>query len=181
MGTLGKMMLAVMAAGLAYAAAAADVYRCVDAQGRMAFRDKACSRKEKQTRLGGAPGNFAGCYQVDDELEWEGGGGSWRVSIDFDDGAYVLRDMRPVDNGKEGEPQSANLPLHRATPEELEAAGKQLLRKVTSGLVLELPDTDPGAPHKVTGLFNAWDANGELQLIFYLPFVNGYARRVACP
>ena len=180
MGTFGRTIAAI-AACLACAGASAAVYRCVDGQGRMAFRDKPCSGKEQQTRLSGAPGNFAGCYQVDDELEWEGGGGSWRVSIDFEDGRYLFREMAPIENGKEGEAQSANVPLHRATPDELEAAGKQLLRKVTSGIVLELPDSDPGAPHKVMGLFNAWDATGQLQLIAYLPFVNGYARPLACP
>ena len=178
---MGKLLTTIVAC-LACAGASAGVYRCVDADGRMAFRDKPCASQERQTRLvAGAPGNFAGCYQVDDSLEWEGGGGSWRIEIDFDEGAYLFREMAAVENGKEQEPQAANVPLHRASPEELDAATNEMSRKVTSGIVLELPDTDPAAPHKVMGLFNAWDANGQLQLVAYLPFVNGAARRVACP
>lgn len=170
-------MLLIAASCLAVGSAGAAIYRCVD-HGRTSFRDKPCSGKEQQTRLGAGQAVYAGCYQLEDSSAWEGGAGAWRFEIAFTDGNYVFKDVSEVKDGAAQEPQAANVPMHRASPEELEAAAQQLTLKVTSGIVLELPDS---SAKRAMGLFNAWDASGRLQLVAYLPFANGLVRRVACP
>jgi hypothetical protein len=151
----------------------AGIYRCT-ANGRTTFRDKPCDASEKQSVISQDNSRFAGCFGVDDSLAWEGGGGSWVLRVDHTDAGYVLRDFTAKGSGKL---QAANVPMHRATPDELDRASQLLRFRTTSGVVAELPERG-GTPN---GLFHIWDADGNVRLVAAMPFVNGFAVRGACP
>ena len=153
----------------------AEIYRCTR-DGRTGFSDKPCAHTEKQTRIGGMEGAMAGCYEIDDVPEWEGGSGAWRIRIASDGEGYELREYSNLAAGDNAPREAANVPLRRATPQELETIASRTRLRVSSGMVLGASDA-PG----VSGLFNAWDSDGRVRVVGFFAFVNGYARRSACP
>ena len=164
--------------------ASADIFRCSDGDG-VSFRDKPCSGKQKQAKIGAAKAPYAGCFQVEHSARWEGGSGAgtWRIQVAPADTGYLFKETIAIVDGQPQAPEAANVPMHNANPDEVEAAAQQLAMKVTSGMVLELPETAQrkDGPRRVYGMFNAWDADGRLRFVAYLPFVNGYLQRIACP
>ena len=154
--------------------AEAAIYRCTQ-EGRVTYRDRACEPSEKQERLDQGP--LAGCFEIEDVREWEGGSGTWMVRLAADGENYILREYFSVDDpaSRKEDPESAS--LRRATLEELDAVALQYHLKVTSGFVVDVPGAGP-AP---MGMFNTWDAAGDLKLVGLFLFVNGLARRATCP
>jgi len=151
----------------------AAIYRCTD-KGRTSFRDRPCAPSERQVRLDQGP--LAGCHEIEDVTEWQGGSGTWVVRIASTGDTYELREYFSAEDpgSRQSEPES--VPLRRATLEELDAVAQQFRLNVTGGYVVdgvENPST--------TGLFNTWDANGVLQVVGLFSFANGPARRVTCP
>jgi hypothetical protein len=151
--------------------AGATIYRCT-VKGKVSYRDVPCGSKEKQTRLG--QGELAGCYQIDDIGEWDGGSGRWVIRIAADGETYQLREYFPADEPSARQTDPASVAMRRATLDELDAVALQYHVKATSGFVLDAPGTG------IMGLFNIWDHDGQVQLIGLFAFANGQAERVAC-
>ena len=168
MAAHGLLAVAVLAAFGADAA----IYRCSGKGRTTVFSDKPCPADQKQKRVGQG-GDLAGCFEIEDVAEWEGGSGRWILRIAADGEAYQLREYFAVDNPDE-RPQSIT-PLRRATLDEIDAVALRFGLKVTGGYVVDAPDA--GA----TGVFNTWNHDGEMQVVGLFPFANGIARRVTCP
>jgi hypothetical protein len=160
------------AAVLCSTSADAAIYRCSGKGRTTVFSDKPCPADRKQTRLGQG-GDLAGCFEIEDVGEWEGGSGHWIVRIAADGQSYQLREYFAVDTP--GERPTASTPLRRATLDEIDAVALQYRLKVTGGYVVDAP----GAGN--TGVFNTWNHDGEMQVVGLFPFANGIARRVTCP
>jgi hypothetical protein len=164
-----SVLLALLPAGTSRAA----IYRCTD-QGRVAYRDRPCAATEQQTRIG--KGDLAGCYEIDDLPEWEGGAGRWTLRIAADGDGYQLREYFASDDAAARPRDQAAVPMRRARLEEIEAVARRFQLKVAGGYVLDAPEA-PG----ISGVFNTWDFAGAAQLVGVFPFVNGLATRVTCP
>jgi len=155
--------------------AGAEIYRCTK-NGHTSFRDQPCGHTEKQARIGGMEGALAGCYEIEDVDSWDGGSGAWRIRIASNNGGYELLEYSDIGTGEGATREAANAPMRRATPEDLEMVAQRTKLRVTSGLVLS-----GAADAPVSGLFNAWDTDGQVRTVGMFAFVNGYARRAACP
>lgn len=182
LGRWARHVARVSVLALGCADAQAEIYRCV-AKGRTSFRDKPCHASEKQSVILPEASRYAGCFAVEDSPAWEGGAGSWLLRLEHVGTGYVLREFRAVPGGKV---EIANVPLHRASPEELGRATQFLRLQSSSGIVLELPPADPGssvaaADTGPNGLFHIWDNAGQVRLVAVLPFANGFAQKVGCP
>jgi len=172
-GGLAGVALAVAGSLLFVGGADAAIYRCTD-KGRTSFRDRPCAPSERQVRLDQGP--LAGCHEIEDVTEWPGGSGTWVVRIAADGDGYQLREHFSAQDPDSRQAEPENVPLRRATLEEIDAVAQQFRLKVASGYVVdgvENPST--------TGLFNTWNATGELQVVGLFSFANGQAKRVTCP
>lgn len=160
------------AALLAAPGADAAIYQCTGKGSTTIFSDKPCPANRKQTRIGPG-GDLAGCFEIEDVGEWEGGSGRWVVRIAVDGESYQLREYFAADNP--GERRAESTPLRRATLEEIDRVALQYRLKVTGGYVLD------GGTAGASGVFNTWNHDGEMQVVGLFPFANGIARRVTCP
>lgn len=173
-GGRARGAIALLVAWLLAGSADAAIYRCTS-KGRVAYRDRPCGSSEKQTRIG--QGALAGCHEIEDVSEWEGGSGTWVIRLAGDGDSYVLREHFPANDPSQRPPDPENLPLRRATLEELDAVAAQYKLKVTGGFVLDQPAGSP-LPY---GVFNSWDDDGRLRLVALFSFANGPARLATCP
>jgi hypothetical protein len=161
----------LLASVLAVPAAEATIYRCSGKGKTVVFSDKPCAADRQQTRIG--KGDLAGCFEIEDVPEWEGGSGEWIVRIAADGESYQLREYFAV--GTPEERRAESTPLRRATLEEIDTVAQQYSLKVTGGYVIDAADAN------TTGVFNTWNHDGEMQVVGLFPFANGVARRVTCP
>lgn len=174
----GRRRLQLAAQGLLAASALlalgadAAIYRCSGVGRTTVFSDKPCPADRKQTRVGQG-GDLAGCFEIEDVAEWEGGSGHWILRIVADGEAYQLREYFAADNP--GEWPAGSTPLRRATLDEIDAVALLYGLKVTGGYVVD------AAGAGTTGLFNTWNHDGRMQVVGLFPFANGVARRVTCP
>jgi len=160
------------AALLGAPAADATIYQCSGKGSTTVFSDKPCPANRKQTRIGPG-GDLAGCFEIEDVAEWDGGSGRWILRMAADGESYQLREYFAADNP--GERRTESTPLRRATLDEIDAVALQYRLKVTGGYVLDV------AGSGTTGLFHTWNHDGAMQVVGLFPFANGIARRVTCP
>lgn len=166
-------LLSALLALLPADGARAAIYRCAD-KGRVAYRDRPCAATEQQTRIG--QGDLAGCYEIEDLPDWEGGSGRWTLRIAADGDTYQLREHFASGDAASRPPDPQAVAMRRARLEEIASIAQRFQLKVTGGYVLDTPEA-PG----ISGVFHAWDFAGAVQLVGVFPFVNGIATRVACP
>ena len=166
-------MLSVLLALAPAGGPLAAIYRCTD-KGRIAYRDQPCAATEQQTRLG--QGDLAGCYEIEDLPDWEGGAGNWTLRIAADGDTYQLREYVSSSDAATRPRDPPSVAMRRARLEEINEVAQRFQLKVSGGYVLDTPEA-----RGISGVFNAWDFAGSVQLVGVFPFVNGIASRVSCP
>jgi hypothetical protein len=158
---------------LAGTAAQADIFRCV-IDGRTTFRDKPCPPGVQQSKSRDANPVIEGCFAVDTP-GWESGRHTELMRFGGSAGHYTMSSAVPAG------PQSAVVPMRRATPGEILDATRLLGFEVTDGMVLVVPPGTPNQPALPIGLYRGRDAYRDLGYFFYGFFSSGPAKPVPCP
>jgi hypothetical protein len=158
---------------LASATAQADIYRCV-IDGRTTFRDKPCPPGELQSTTRDANPVIEGCFVVETP-GWESGRQTELMRFGGSAGHYTMSSAVPSG------PQSAVVPMRRATAAELRDAARLLKLEVTDAMVWVVPPGTPNQPALPIGLYKGRDAYRDVSYFFYGFFSSGPAKPVPCP
>jgi hypothetical protein len=163
----------VLACLLAGTSAQADIFRCM-IDGRTTFRDKPCPPGEQQSTTGNMNPVIAGCFAID-FAGWESGRQTEVMRFGGSEGHYTMDSPTPAG------PQSAVVPMRRATSAELRDAARLLKFDVTDAMVWVVPPGTPNQPALPIGLYKGRDAYRDLGYFFYGFLSSGPAKPVPCP
>ena len=158
---------------LAGTAAQADIYRCV-IDGRTTFRDKPCPPGEQPSTTHGSNPVIEGCFAVE-SAGWESGRQAELMRFGGSEGHYTMSSATPAG------PQSAVVPMRRASAAELRDAARLLKFEVIDAMVWVVPPDTPNQPALPVGLYKGRDAYRDLSYFFYGFFASGPAKPVPCP